>query len=72
MHALKGSNNFMPTHSPSGPALSCPLRALQAKNKQPKSHKQQRSIHSPNISTKATNNENIVHKQENKANTLKS
>jgi hypothetical protein len=62
----------MPTHAPSGPALSYPLQVLQAKHKQPKLHKQQRSIHIPNISTKATNNQNNLHKPENKANTPKS
>jgi hypothetical protein len=24
-HALKGSNTFVPTHAPSGPALACPV-----------------------------------------------
>jgi hypothetical protein len=32
-HAFKGSRTFMPTHIPSGPALSYPLQALQAKHK---------------------------------------
>jgi hypothetical protein len=62
----------VPTHSPNELALSYPLQALQAKHKQPKSHKQQRRTHSLNISTKVTNNQNKPHKQENKANTPKS
>jgi hypothetical protein len=33
-HALKGSSTFVPTHAPSGPTLSYPLQALQAKHKQ--------------------------------------
>jgi hypothetical protein len=34
-HALRGSSTFVPTHAPSGPALSYPLQALEAKHKQP-------------------------------------
>jgi hypothetical protein len=59
-HALKGSNTFMPTHAPSGPVLTYPLQVLKTTHKQPKSHKQERSIHSPNRSTKATNNQNKI------------
>jgi hypothetical protein len=32
-HALRGSNTFVPTHTPSGPILLYPLNALQAKHK---------------------------------------
>jgi hypothetical protein len=70
-HALRGSSTFISTHAPSRPALSYPLQALEAKHKQP-NLKQQRSIHNPNISTKATYNQNNLHKQEKKANTPKS
>jgi hypothetical protein len=49
-------------------AQSCPLwtstfvptQALQATHKQPKFHKQERSIHSPNSNIKATNNQNKI------------
>jgi hypothetical protein len=27
-HALKGSNTFVPTHAPSGPALACPIISI--------------------------------------------
>jgi hypothetical protein len=57
-HALKGSSTFMSTHAPSRPILSYPLQVVQATHKQPKSHKQESSIHNPNSSTKATNNQN--------------
>jgi hypothetical protein len=36
-HALKGSSTCVSTHAPSGPALSHPPQALQAKHKEPKS-----------------------------------
>jgi hypothetical protein len=62
----------MPTHAPSELALSYSLQAIQAKHEQPKLHKQQKSIHHPNISTKDINNQNKLHKQEKKANTPKS
>jgi hypothetical protein len=71
-HALKGSSTFVPTHAPSTPSHSYPLQVLQAKHKQPNFIKNKESICSPNISTKATNNQNNPHKQENKANTPKS
>jgi hypothetical protein len=56
-HTLIGSSTFVPTDASSELAHSYPLHALQAKHKQPKLHKQQRSIHSSNSSTKATNNQ---------------
>jgi hypothetical protein len=77
-------NSQQPSHMPlGGLALSCPLIPVVDQNfrthikpyklsTNTKPHKQQRSIHSPNISTKATNNQNNLHKQENKTNTPKS
>jgi len=39
-HALKGTSTYVPTHAPSGPALSCPPQFLQATHKQPNLQKQ--------------------------------
>jgi hypothetical protein len=68
-HALKGSNTFVPTHAPSGPALACPVmpnmdqyfhthfNVLQAKHKQPNFINNKEAHTSPNSSTKAINNQ---------------
>jgi hypothetical protein len=41
-HALKDSRTCMPTHAPSGPALSCQLQVLQVNHKHQNPHKQQK------------------------------
>jgi hypothetical protein len=67
-HILKGSSTFMPTHAPSRPALACPIMPIMDQHfrahSSPTNYSQttimfinnKRSIHSPNISTKASNN----------------